>query len=412
MGRQFGRQRARELPASEGNDPHCDDTGAVVEAAAITSTIGRGIKVSNGARMDARPLDAYPVARTADIDEMRAAVAQRYGANSLHLPRGPGGLFACLNHCGVRSIGLSFLSYGTDVVQDFPKFDAFAQSFWMRGSAETVVDGASVEVTPDQSPVVSPGARLTATYSADFEQCMLRIERTALISKFAALTGAPPRHGLKFAAAANLQTPESQHVRRLFMFLVDQLGSAECAIPPAALGELEQSVMVSFLCGNRHDHSHLLDRQLSGVAPWQVRRAEEYIEANWDQPITVEALAVATGASARSIFHYFKEGRGYSPMAFVKQVRLRHARRMLMTPEADTSVTSVAFACGFSNLGHFAKDYDKMFGELPSVTHNRAKGCRHRPVDEPVARYPVGLPSSRGFDLGARFAGSVAAGGG
>jgi AraC-like DNA-binding protein len=406
----LGRRRACDLPACEGNGQHCADERAVTEAATIVSSGGRAITISNGAGTGSRPLDAYPVARTADIDEMRAAVARWYGAHSLHLPRGPKGLFAYVNHCGLRSIGLSFVSYGTDVVQDFPALDAFAQQFWVKGSAETVVDGASVEVTSDQSTVVSPGARLTAIYSADFEQCVLRIDRTALVSKFAALTGAPPRHGLKFVAATNLQTPESQHVRRLFMFLIDQLGSAECAIPPAALGELEQSVMVSFLCGNRHDHSHLLDRQLSGVAPWQVRRAEEYIEANWDQPITVEALAAATGASARSIFHFFKEGRGYSPMAFVKQVRLRHARRMLMSPDADTSVTSVAFACGFSNLGHFAKDYDKMFGELPSVTHNRAKGCRREPADEVVSRYPVDLRSSRGFDT--RFAGSVAAGGG
>jgi AraC-like DNA-binding protein len=179
------------------------------------------------------------------------------------------------------------------------------------------------------------------------------------------------------------------------MFLVDQLGGVDCTIPSLALAELEQSIMVSFLCGNRHNHSHLLDRTATRVAPWQVRRAEDYIEANWDQPITVEALAAATGASARSIFHVFKESRGYSPMAFLKQVRLRQARRMLMMPGPDASVTTVAIACGFSNLGHFAKDYDRMFGELPSVTRNRAKGCRPVPTgtgsarDQIVTRLPA-----------------------
>jgi transcriptional regulator GlxA family with amidase domain len=138
---------------------------------------------------------------------------------------------------------------------------------------------------------------------------------------------------------------------------------------------LEQAVIVSFLCANRHGESHLLDREPMGTAPWQVRRAEEYIEAHWDQPITVEALAVATGASARSIFHFFKASRGCGPMVFVKQVRLRHARRMLMMPDKTTSVTSVAFDCGFANLGHFAKDYGKCFGELPSKTLNRTRGA-------------------------------------
>jgi transcriptional regulator GlxA family with amidase domain len=37
-------------------------------------------------------------------------------------------------------------------------------------------------------------------------------------------------------------------------------------------------------------------------------------------------------------------------------------------------VTGVAFACGFQNLGHFARDYRLRFGELPSET---LKGSAH-----------------------------------
>jgi AraC-like DNA-binding protein len=347
-----------------------------------------------GMKTSTKPLDAYPLIRTSSVGDMQVAMAKVYGEQCLRLQPGATGLFAYGNHCALRSIGLSFASYGTEVLHEFPAFDAFAQQFWMRGTAQSIVDGTAVAVAPEQSPVVSPGARLTLTCSADFEQCMLRIDRHALLNKLVALTGAP-RHDLKFDPVADLGAPKSQHVRRLFMFLVDQLGGVDCTIPSLALAELEQSIMVSFLCGNRHNHSHLLDRTATRVAPWQVRRAEDYIEANWDQPITVEALAAATGASARSIFHVFKESRGYSPMAFLKQVRLRQARRMLMMPGPDASVTTVAIACGFSNLGHFAKDYDRMFGELPSVTRNRAKGCRPVPTgtgsarDQIVTRLPA-----------------------
>lgn len=364
---------------------------------------------SSGVGMNAgmKPLDAYSLVRTSNVGETQVAIAKFYGEHTLRLQPGARGFFAYVNHCALRSIGLSFASYGTEVAQTFPAFDAFAQQFWIRGSAQAVVDGTAVAVTPQQSPVVSPGARLNLTCSGDFEQCVLRIDRHALLKKMAALTGAPPRRGLTFDPMTDLRAPKSQHVRRLFMFLVDQLGGGDGAIPPLALAELEQSIMVSFLCGNRHSHSHLLDRTPAGVAPWQVRRVEEYIEANWDQPITVEALAIATGASARSIFHVFKESRGYSPMAFVKQVRLRQARRMLMMPGADTSVTRVAIDCGFTNLGHFAKDYDLMFGELPSVTHNRAKGCRHQAFGAhgiEAAERSRPLVGPQGHDIGGAFA--------
>ena len=100
-------------------------------------------------------------------------------------------------------------------------------------------------------------------------------------------------------------------------------------------------------------------------------RAEEYIEANWNSVLTIESLAEAIGASARSIS--FQKARGYSPMAFAKMTRLRHARRKLSAPEADTTVTGVALECGFQNTGHFAMSYRKHFGELPSETLRMAK---------------------------------------
>jgi transcriptional regulator GlxA family with amidase domain len=140
------------------------------------------------------------------------------------------------------------------------------------------------------------------------------------------------------------------------------------------LAELEQAILVAFLCGVDHNYSAALNARPSATAPWQVRRVEEYIEANWDQPIAIEALAIVANASARSIFHSFKEHRGHSPSHFVKQVRLRHAHETLSRPTEGTSVTRVAFDCGFGNLGHFASDYHRAFGETPSTTLNRSKG--------------------------------------
>jgi transcriptional regulator GlxA family with amidase domain len=108
-------------------------------------------------------------------------------------------------------------------------------------------------------------------------------------------------------------------------------------------------------------------------ASWQVRRAEEYIETHWSERITIAGLARATAASARSIFFHFKNCRGQSPMSFVKQVRLEHAREMLQHSGINHSVTEVAVDCGFGNLGHFAGDYFKRFGERPSDTLKRRK---------------------------------------
>lgn len=60
-------------------------------------------------------------------------------------------------------------------------------------------------------------------------------------------------------------------------------------------------------------------------------------------------------------------------MAFLKDVRLRHARMMLKRIDRPPSVTETAITCGFGNLGHFARDYFERFGERPSDTLKRSK---------------------------------------
>lgn len=117
----------------------------------------------------------------------------------------------------------------------------------------------------------------------------------------------------------------------------------------------------------------LIEPRRRAPTAWQVRRAEEYIESHWNQPITIGSLARATAASARSIFYHFKISRGQSPMSFLKQVRLEHARDMLGNNGVRCSVTQIAMECGFGNLGHFAGDYLKRFGERPSETLKRSK---------------------------------------
>src|SRR5262249_50413647 len=123
------------------------------------------------------------------------------------------------------------------------------------------------------------------------------------------------------------------------------------------LGELEQALMSAFLSASEHRYRDQLEGRVPAAAPWQVRRAEGYIAANWEKPLEIETLAEVTGASVRSIFRAFKQSRGYTPFEFAKRIRLNHARRMLEDGESGGSVTSVCFACGFSDLGRFSKDF-------------------------------------------------------
>jgi transcriptional regulator GlxA family with amidase domain len=69
-----------------------------------------------------------------------------------------------------------------------------------------------------------------------------------------------------------------------------------------------------------------LEQEAADAAPWQVRQAEEYIEANAGRAVTLEELAEATGVSTLSLFRTFKRSRGYSPLEFAERVRSKFGR--------------------------------------------------------------------------------------
>ena len=145
------------------------------------------------------------------------------------------------------------------------------------------------------------------------------------------------------------------------------------ALPQAVCRELEQAVQIAFLYASRHSFSHLLENQESLPAPWVVRRIEEFIEANWQRPITIERLAAEAGVSTRAIFRAFERSRGYSPMAFAKAIRLKRAREILTSGDPCVSVTAAAFKSNFASPSRFAKNYREAFGELPSETIFRTR---------------------------------------
>jgi len=321
-----------------------------------------------------RPLDAYPLIRTRSVDELMHSVGRTWGKNSIGLPQGAKGFAVHANHCQLRAIGLSYASHGSRVRIELPTLGTVGYLLAGRGSAEATVGRSRVEVKGDQAYTVSAGETVKLDYAASFEQLAVKIDAAALAAKLETMCNEPLPGDLKFEATSNAVSAEARNLRRVIQYLFHHLGRDGCRLSPVAIAELEQAVMICFLHGNRHNYSHWIERQPVRSAPWQVHLAEEYIVAHWDQPLTIEALSIATGSSARSIFHSFKRSRGYSPMDFVKDIRLYHSHRMLSAPTDATSVTDVAFACGFGNLGHFSQYYRQKFGEPPSHTLYRARG--------------------------------------
>jgi AraC-like DNA-binding protein len=319
----------------------------------------------------ADPLRRFPIFRTSDPEEFRHALLTRFGARGTEM-KSPVNLVAQGNLAQLHGIGLVYGTSSVGVFVDYPEADRFRLLTAVAGRGEATVNGKSTEIDAHQSCIVSPGQPMRLTTEAGHRWFNLRIDPGAFEQKLAYLLGARPSGKLEFAPAVDRDHPQVQNLWRLIRFFSELLDTTSDQLPPLVLRELEQAILVAFLHANRHSFSHLLYREAGDTVPSNVRRAEEYIEAHWDQAITIENLVEVTGVGARAIFKAFQQSRGYAPMAFARMVRLRHAREKLSAPDPETSVTAVAFACGFGNLGHFARDYRETFGERPSETLARA----------------------------------------
>jgi AraC family transcriptional regulator, ethanolamine operon transcriptional activator len=100
-----------------------------------------------------------------------------------------------------------------------------------------------------------------------------------------------------------------------------------------------------------------------------VRAAEDVMQTRLARPVYTEELCATLGVSARRLHDAFHAALGMSPHAYLKSRRLLLARRALRTRwEEPGLVKSVALDHGFWHLGHFARDYRALFGELPSET--------------------------------------------
>ncbi len=89
----------------------------------------------------------------------------------------------------------------------------------------------------------------------------------------------------------------------------------------------------------------------------------DHIEARLEHKITPASLAAIAGMSEATFARKFKTRTGQSPMAFVKQVRLRAARIHLQ--DGRLSLGEIAVRCGFSDQAHFSRAFRASYGATP-----------------------------------------------
>jgi AraC family transcriptional regulator len=131
-----------------------------------------------------------------------------------------------------------------------------------------------------------------------------------------------------------------------------------------------------------------------GLASWQVRRTQAYIEENLGSKMDIEDLAAEVALSKSHFSRAFKHSVGLSPMEYVAMRRVERAKAMIVgTREA---LADVALACGFADQSHLNRRFRDLVGVSPGQWR-RSYGCATAPIALPTGAAtiaPLGRASS------------------
>ena len=268
-----------------------------------------------------------------------------------------------MNYLSMPSMGMGTISLGGMQV-DVGSVDGYhLLIFCIRGQARIVRNGSEIEISSSKGVCLAPGDAFRGEFSADCEQLVFKID-PCLLDAYAG------RRNSRLGPVFELD----KHMLRPWVNVVGGILQDPAAVEiirrDDRVASDYQQLMASLLVSGQG----LLEPAPPGIgaAPASVHRAEMFIRAHYTNPLSLEDIALACGASPRTLLDNFRKFRQTSPMRFLRDIRLDAVREDIRRC-ADTNVSTLAMNAGFGHLGRFARDYKDRFGEAPSGTRRRAR---------------------------------------
>ena len=129
---------------------------------------------------------------------------------------------------------------------------------------------------------------------------------------------------------------------------------------------LSVNISEQFMCDRirgRHDRQRIPLQLQLGTNQTKLTEAVTLMEANIEEPISLEELSKYVGVSRRQLERLFQKYLNCVPTRYYMDLRLKRARQLLL--QTDKPIIDVALACGFVSAPHFSKCYRDFFGIPP-----------------------------------------------
>ena len=147
----------------------------------------------------------------------------------------------------------------------------------------------------------------------------------------------------------------------LLLYLVEKYTNRETAVLTSKyfaidIGRNSQSFFAMFKGQKQHNDA-------------VVKKAQEFIEKNIEEKITVEALAEEMAVGRRSFERRFKRATNNSVHEYIQRVKIEAAKRTIET--SRKSINEVMFEVGYTDAKAFRTTFKKITGITPVEYRNR-----------------------------------------
>ena len=221
--------------------------------------------------------------------------------------------------------------------------------------------------------VYSPEGSSGLQWDAGSEILLLKMARHAVEDALGDALGRQVTSQPDFAPLLPVHTAPAQSWLNMLGLFAEQFFHPDGLIHQPLVGmPFVDSLVRGFLWAAEHSHRDALMAQDGSITPRAVRAAIDVIEADANLPLTLSEIAARSQVSVRSLQQGFKRHLDTTPMAYLREVRLRRAHQHLLDSDPSiVTVASVAYRWGFTNLGRFAAAHAGRYNEPPAKTLRR-----------------------------------------
>jgi AraC-like DNA-binding protein len=248
------------------------------------------------------------------------------------------------------------------------------------GRTEGVHAGERVCCGPGTAAVFPPEGLAMARWTAGSKIISVKIDRGAVDDALSDALGRQVTSQPDFSPLMPVNAVATRSWIHMVALFKEQFFRPQSLVNQPLVGmPFADSLVRGFLLAADHSCRGALLGEEHLVAPRAIRAAVGIIEEEAHLPLTLSAIAARSHVSVRSLQQGFQRHLSTSPMAYLREVRLRRAHETLLRSDPSTvTVASVAYQWGFTNLGRFAAAHAARYSETPTETLRRR--VIHRPV--------------------------------